>query len=222
MAVPHEEFSADIQAHQGRWDDLLSAGHLLPAWEAECVAQAMALFAWHRSAVLCPSCGGHTVPGASGWSRQCVHCASSHFPRTDPAAITAVIDDQDRLLLGSAMKGEARRYSTFAGFVEAGESVENAVVREVHEEAGITVERVEYFGSQSWPYPRSLMLGFFAYTRETGAAADRDEIRDVQWFSREELRDALVAYRITLPWASAMSHALITHWYGAELPEAPS
>ncbi|GAA5224177.1 NAD(+) diphosphatase [Membranihabitans marinus] len=199
--------------------DLRAIGHVLPAVEAELLTYAAAVTTWHASSAFCSGCGGTTRVASSGWERTCTQCGTSHYPRTDPAVITAVIDAEDRLLLGSAQRWESSRFSTFAGFVEAGESLEDAVVREVQEEAGIVVERVEYAGSQPWPFPRSLMVGFFAHTSDTNASADDEEIREVRWFTRRELRDEVVSGAVTLPPRSAVSYALIAAWYGGTLPE---
>lgn len=204
-----------------RWEDLRSIGNLLPAEEAEILAQATAVLAWHTVSQFCPACGGSTTIHSSGWMRTCPSCGAIHFPRTDPAVITAVIDPQDRLLLGSAVHWDAHRYSTFAGFVEAGESVEAAVVREVEEEAGAHIDHVEYLSSQAWPFPRSLMLGFLGHTRDSQAKADQDEIRDVRWFTRTELRESVLDGTVRIPPRSSISRALIEHWYGDRLPDEP-
>lgn len=223
VAVPTRSSSP----HNGRvrepqatsWESLRSIGSLLPAVEAELLTHATALTAWHASSPFCPACGSTTEVRNSGWARACTQCDAVHFPRTDPAVITAVIGADDCLLLGSAVRWEAHRYSTFAGFVEAGESLEDAIVREVKEEAGVVVEHVEYISSQAWPFPRSLMLGFLAHTNDSCATADQEEIREVRWFTREELRDAVTSGAITLPPRSSISHALIAHWYGGALPD---
>lgn len=134
--------------------------------------------------------------------------------------LISAVDHDDRLLLGSAHRRESSRFSTFAGFVEAGESLEDAVVREVQEEAGIVIEQVKYAGSQPWPFPRSLMVGFFAHTSNTDAIADDEEIREVRWFTRQQLHDQVVSGAVKLPPRSSVSHALIASWYGGTLPEA--
>ncbi|GAA3075862.1 MULTISPECIES: NAD(+) diphosphatase [Actinomycetes] len=202
-----------------RWADLRAVGAHLPALEGELLTQATAVLNWHANSAHCPRCGAVTEVRSSGWMRQCPACGAEHFPRTDPAVITAVVDPQDRLLLGSATRWDARMYSTFAGFVEAGESLEDAVVREVAEEAGAAVARVEYIGSQAWPFPRSLMLGYLAHTRDAVAHADEDEIRDVRWFTREELHQQVAEGRIGIPPRSSISRGLIEHWYGGTLPD---
>lgn len=223
VAVPTENSHAD-NGHDSSpqatpWESLRSVGSLLPAVQAELLTHATALTAWHASSAFCAACGGATETLSSGWARGCLQCTTVHFPRTDPAVITAVIGADDCLLLGSAVRWETHRYSTFAGFVEAGESLESAIVREVKEEAGVVVDHVEYISSQAWPFPRSLMLGFLAHTSDSCATADQDEIREVRWFTREQLRDAVTNGTVTLPPRSSISHALITHWYGGVLPE---
>ncbi|WP_328821876.1 NAD(+) diphosphatase [Nesterenkonia haasae] len=223
VAVPISNSSAGngrvFQAQTTTWESLRSIGHLLPAVEAELLTHATALTGWHASSAFCPACGGVTEVRSSGWARVCTRCDEVHFPRTDPAVITAVIGADDCLLLGSAVRWDARRYSTFAGFVEAGESLESAIVREVKEEAGVVVEHVEYISSQAWPFPRSLMLGFLAHTNDACATADQEEIREVRWFTRDKLRDDVTSGAIALPPRSSISHALIAHWYGGALPE---
>ncbi|GAB3187595.1 hypothetical protein GCM10027061_04240 [Nesterenkonia suensis] len=202
-----------------RWADLRRVGAHLDPLDAELLTQATAVLNWHASSPFCPRCGAATEVRSSGWMRQCSACGAEHFPRTDPAVITAVVDPDDRLLLGSATRWDARMYSTFAGFVEAGESLEDAVVREVAEEAGAAVERVEYIGSQAWPFPRSLMLGYLAHTRDAVARADEDEIRDVRWFTRAELHGQVSAGHLGIPSRASISRALIEHWYGGTLPD---
>lgn len=223
VAVPMNSSAADnghtLHPRTDVWESLRTVGHLLPAVEAELLTHATALSAWHASSAFCPACGGVTEVRSSGWARMCTQCDAVHFPRTDPAVITAVIGADDCLLLGSAVRWDSRRYSTFAGFVEAGESLESAIVREVKEEAGVTVERVEYLSSQAWPFPRSLMLGFLAHTTDACATADQEEIREVRWFTREQLREDVTNGTIALPPRSSISHALIAHWYGETLPQ---
>lgn len=193
----------------------------LAAVDAGLLTQAVAILAWHRGAGFCTACAAATEIRSSGWMRVCPQCGAQSFPRTDPAVITAVVDRDDRLLLGSAVRWDASRYSTFAGFVEAGESVEQAVAREVAEEAGVDVVEVRYLGSQSWPFPRSLMLGHLAVADDAErAVADREEIRHVRWFTREELAAETAAGRIGLPPRSSISRALIEHWHGGRIEDA--
>lgn len=228
VAVPAEGEDSGEQdsGRNGRpgetWADLRTAGTQLGDLDAGLFTQALAVTLWHASAPFCAQCGHLTQVRHSGWMRHCPGCGAESFPRTDPAVITAVVDQQDRLLLGSAVAWDPRRFSTFAGFVEAGESLEDAIVREVQEEAGVTVDSVEYIGSQAWPFPRSLMLGFLAHTSAVQATADEEEIREVRWFTRKSLHDDVVSGAVVLPPRSAVSHALITHWYGTALPDGPA
>ena len=204
-----------------RWADLRFAASELTSLDAALLTQALAITAWHARSSFCAACGSATVVEVSGWRRTCPNCGAQTFPRTDPAVITAVLDTADRILLGSAHRWEARRYSTFAGFVEAGESVEAALVREVEEEAGVLVSNIRYMGSQSWPFPRSLMLGHFATAEDPSTARpDGDEIRDVRWFSREELATAVDSGEVALPPRSSISRVLIERWYGSPIHAA--
>ncbi|MCH8564426.1 NAD(+) diphosphatase [Nesterenkonia sp. LB17] len=197
------------------WADLAFAGSQLTPLDAALLTQALAITAWHVGTRFCASCGTATEVEVSGWRRVCPHCGAQTFPRTDPAVITAVLDSDDRILLGSAHRWDTCRYSTFAGFVEAGESVEAALAREIEEEAGVVVSDIRYMGSQSWPFPRSLMLGHFAVARDPSVARpDGDEIRDVRWFTRAELTEAAEAGEVTLPTRSSISRALIERWHG--------
>ncbi|GAB3662333.1 hypothetical protein GCM10027591_13770 [Zhihengliuella somnathii] len=151
--------------------------------------------------------------------RVCPDDASQHFPRTDPAVIVSVIDAEDRLLLGANARWGGRRYSTLAGFVEAGESLEAAVIREVGEEAGIRVSSPLYVASQSWPFPASIMLAFTARATDTAVRPDGDEIIDLRWFTRGELAAAVRDRDITPPTAFSVARRLIENWYGGPLPE---
>ena len=151
----------------------------------------------------------------AGWVLRCREDGVEQFPRTDPAVIMAVRDGQDRLLLARNAHFRGRFHSVLAGFVEPGESLENAVAREVDEEVGVTVTEVEYMGSQPWPFPRSLMLGYRAWAPEAAELTLQDEeIAEARWFSREELAAALAAEEIELPGAASMGRALIDDWYG--------
>jgi len=153
----------------------------------------------------------------AGWSRRCPSCGRQHFPRTDPAVIVAITSavDPDILLLGTNALWDANHFSCFAGFVEAGESLESAVRREVAEESGITVATAEYRGSQAWPYPRSLMLGFLATAADDDAArADGDEIAALRWFTRDEIGAGLEGEGdVVLPGTASIAHRLIRDWH---------
>lgn len=198
------------------WAGLRAIGGDLPADEAGRFVQALSLGRWLLDSPFCPACGQPTDIRQAGWVRMCPQCGKQHFPRTDPAVIVAVASsDGERLLLGrNAAWGDVPGYSTFAGFVEAGESLETTVLREVAEEAGVHVHRLSYGGSQAWPYPRSLMLGFHAHAVDDSAARpDGEEIVDVRWFTRDELRTALAGGGdVRLPGTASIARSLITRW----------
>lgn len=199
------------------WAGLRAVGGSLSSHDASVFVEALSLGRWLLDAPFCTACGERTVVVASGWSRHCPRCGRDHFPRTDPAVIVAVGSTRrpDRLLLGSNVLWADERYSCFAGFAEAGESLEDAVVREVREECGIDVVDVRYRGSQAWPYPRSLMVGFLANAADDEAAiADGDEIAQVRWFTRDEIGAALAGESsILLPGPASISRRLIVEWY---------
>lgn len=203
------------------WAGLRRVGGVLSDFDAGAFVEALSLGRWLLDAPFCPACGALTVLADAGWSRRCPSCSRQHFPRTDPAVIVAITsaDDADLLLLGSNALWGADRYSCFAGFVEAGESLEASVRREVEEESGITVGEVSYRGSQAWPYPRSLMVGFLAAALDDSAArADGDEIVAVRWFTRDEIGRALAGESdVVLPGRASIAHRLIADWH-AETP----
>ena len=165
---------------------------------------------WHRTHGHCPRCGAATVVESAGWVRRCPVDGSSHFPRTDPAVIVLISDPSgDRALLGRQPSWPAGRYSCLAGFVEPGESAEAAVVREVREEAGVTVTDVRAAGSQPWPFPQSLMMGFTAVADpEAEPVTSDDELEDVRWFSRDDVR----AGAIIPPGPISIANRLVAGW----------
>ncbi len=199
-----------------RWAALRAIGGELDATEAGLLVEAVAVARWLVDAPFCPACGARAEVRSAGWARHCPACGREHFPRTDPAVIVAVESaDGTRLLLGkNAMWADRNMYSTFAGFVEAGESLETTISREVHEEAGVEIASSSYRGSQAWPYPRSLMLGFRATaTPGSVALADGVEIIDVRWFDRDELSRAFAgAGDVALPGTASIAYRLIADW----------
>lgn len=201
-----------------RWVALRAIGAELSDADAGLATTAVALDAWHARHPRCPRCGAPTTSTAAGWTRRCTADGSEHYPRTDPAVIMAVVDDSDRLLLGHAAAWAPHRFSTLAGFVEAGESVEHAVRREVAEETTVLVGDVEYAGSQPWPFPASLMLGFRAHALSTDVVVDGVELTEARWFSRDELAAAVATGDLVLPSPASIAHALIEDWYGAPVP----
>ncbi|MFD3403889.1 NAD(+) diphosphatase [Kribbella sp. NPDC058693] len=197
---------------------LRELGALLDDREAGIAVNVIGLSNWHGVHTHCANCGEHTEVVEAGHVRRCPNCGLSHFPRSDPAIIVLVTDDQDRALLGRNEAWPAGRYSTLAGFVEPGESLEAAVRREVLEETGVIVgEEVLYAGSQPWPLPASLMLGFYAKASSFDIDVDQDEIAEARWFTREDVRALVEAGTMALPGAISISRRLIEGWYGESL-----
>ena len=199
------------------WAALRTVGGALDARDSGAFVEALSVGRWLLDAPYCPACGALTRVQNAGWSRRCPSCGREHFPRTDPAVIVAITStaDPDRLLLGSNAMWGGNRFSCFAGFVEAGESLEAALHREVREEAGVALIDIRYRGSQPWPYPRSLMLGFHATAADDAAAeADGEEILAVRWFERAEIGESLAGRGdILLPGPASIAHRLISDWY---------
>ncbi|MER7501856.1 NAD(+) diphosphatase [Nonomuraea pusilla] len=196
---------------------LRQVGGLLGDRDAGLLVHAVALEAWHTTHGHCPRCGARTEVRAGGHIRVCPDDGSQHFPRVDPAVIMLVRDADDRCLLARGPQWPEGRLSILAGFVEPGESLENAVVREVAEEVGVTVVNPRYLGSQPWPFPRSLMLGFFADATTTALTPDAEEIAEARWYSREELAAALESGALRLPPPVSIARRLIETWYGDHL-----
>lgn len=158
--------------------------------EAPLFAAALSLANWHRRHRFCSVCGHATDPNRAGWSRHCPNCGAEHYPRVDPVVIM-LAEFEGRLLLGRQPQYPPGRYSALAGFVEPGETLETAVARELHEEAGIAVTDVRYLASQPWPFPSSLMIGAWARANDDSLTIDHQELDDARWFTRDEIKQAL-------------------------------
>jgi NAD+ diphosphatase len=211
---------ADVQLSDPLpWADLRTLAGVLDQPSLSLAVHAIALGGWHRQHPHCSVCGHLTEIVESGASRRCSACGALHFPRTDPAVIMLVVDDDDRALLGHNSARATTWYSTLAGFVEPGESPEEAVAREVLEEAGIEVTDVTYAGSQPWPFPSSLMLGFFARATSVDIHVDGDEITEARWFSRETLTEEIRSGNLVVPTTISIAGSLLSHWYGGPLPQ---
>jgi NAD+ diphosphatase len=187
---------------------------------APLVVHAVGIAEWLFATRHCPRCGDVLEAAQLG---HLLRCPQGHeeFPRTDPAVIMVVVDGDapdDRCLLGRHPAWPPGRYSTLAGFVEPGESIEQAVRREVLEEAGIHVGDVDYFGSQPWPLPRSLMIGCIARAESTEVSVDGEEIEDARWFTRAQMKQEAEAGTLLLPGGVSISRSLVEHWYGGPLP----
>ena len=195
---------------------LRTAAPNLPAGEAAIAAQARGLVGWHERHPFCAACGAATRPRNGGASRACAGCGAEHFPRTDPVVIV-VVARGGRALLGRSGRFAGNLYSALAGFMEPGESVEEAVRREVAEEAGIEVGAVRYVFSQPWPFPASLMLGCIAEGLSEEITVDPKELEDARWFSRADLVDALAGRSgvLSVPQPLAIAHHLIRAWLAA-------
>lgn len=224
-----------------RWESLRTVGHLLSDDDTQRALVATALAAWHEQMRFCPACGQRPEPWACGWVRRCPACGHMEYPRQDPAVIMTVVDRHDRVLLAHNRAWSERRVSVLAGFVDAGEAPERAVIREVWEEVGLRVAEVEAVATQPWPFPRSLMLGYHARLEEgletsSGGDAvsaldcesvsprcavpspDGTEIEWANFYSRDELIEAVRSGEIILPGPSTIAHGLLRRWFGGALP----
>ena len=207
------------QAGYGDWQTLREAGVLLGDRDAGIFTTVQALANWHATHQFCPRCGAHTSPEHGGWVRRCERDGTQHFPRTDPAVIMAVVDDDDRLLLGRGAHWPPGRFSVLAGFVEPGESFESAVAREVLEEVGVEVTDVVYLGNQPWPFPSSGMVGFRARARTTQITLDGREMAEAIWVSRQEYVALLRSGELRTPSGISIAQRLVEHWLGQRVTD---
>ena len=191
--------------------------------DAPLVFHAIGMAEWHWATRFCPRCGGGLEPRLAGAELVCTQCGKAQFPRTDPAVIMGITygepgSDDEALLLGRQASFPAGRYSTLAGFLEPGETLEDAVRREVWEEVGVSVGEVTYFGNQPWPLPASLMLGFHGRATTYDIHVDGREIESARWFTRAQMREEAEAGELVLPGGVSISRSLVEHWYGGPLP----
>jgi len=197
----------------GQFRDLRASAPFLRRKDLAILSQAKGVMEWHARNRFCPRCGGATAVGDAGWKRVCLSCAAEHFPRTDPAVIMLAIHGEECLLARNA-KWSGDFYSCLAGFVEPGESIEEAVRRESFEEAGVRVSKVTYFASQPWPFPTSIMIGCFAECPSKALQLDPGEIADALWFAKKTalklLNGELEGKRG--PMKAAVAHHLIRTW----------
>ena len=207
-----ESIEPPVPMAGARFEDLRLVAAVLPIDDAGLLGYARALVSWRRRHRFCGTCGAKTVPVKSGHVLVCSDpsCRHEQFPRIDPAIIV-LVSDGERALLGRQASWPRGRYSTIAGFVEPGESLEDAVAREVIEETGIEVDRIEYHSSQPWPFPASLMLGFTAHAVSKEVHLRDQELEDARWFTRADLAsDGAI-----LPPRQSISFRLIEHWFDA-------
>ena len=194
---------------------LRELGGTLDEFELGISMQATALSNWHRSHPHCSKCGAETKSTLGGSVRVCVKDQSQHHPRTDSAVIVLVKDKDDRILLGHQPIWPDGRFSTFAGFLEPGETFEQCVEREVFEESGVKVNEIKYLGSQPWPFPASIMIAFSAVVDDPSTAkADGVEITEVRWFSRAELKSSVADGSLLLPPTISVARKMIAMWFG--------
>ena len=206
------EAARDAPGGRGPWRAL----GLLPAEDAALWGAARSLLLWHARHGHCANCGTATVVHRAGWGRRCGACAAEHFPRVDPVVIM-LAEHGGRVLLGRQPRFPASRYSALAGFVEPGESLEEAVARELWEEAGVRATAVRYVASQPWPFPSQLMIACVATVSGNEITLDRDELEHAIWCSEVEVRAALVGDEgapFLPPPPYAIAHTLLTHWIG--------
>jgi NAD+ diphosphatase len=200
-----------------RWAGLREVGSLLDDTGAGMLTVSVGMAHWHAGHPRCARCGEPTEVIQAGWARGCPACGAEHYPRTDGAVIMAITDPEDRILLGRQTRWPEKRFSCLAGFVEPGESLEAAVRREAFEEAGVVVGQVDYRGSQPWPFPASLMLGFRASATTTEITVDGEELAVARWWTREELAMDVATGELLLPPAVSIARRLVEDWFGGPL-----
>jgi NAD+ diphosphatase len=197
------------------YESLRTIGKDLDDLEIGAAVHALAVSQWHEAHPRCAKCGGESKPTLGGSVRRCLVCESDRYPRTDPAIIVLVKDSKDRILLGRQKVWPPKRFSTFAGFVEPGESFESSIIREVKEECNGEVSEMRYLGSQPWPFPASLMIAYEAtITNPDSVKADGEEIEEIIWLDRAAMKSAVASQELLLPPSISVARAMINAWYG--------
>lgn len=208
------EVGIELQVQGGRWSELRPVLPMLASADLDLLAYARALVYWTRTHRHCGACGEATQPGRGGHERRCPRCTLVAFPRIDPAVIVAV-GDGSRILLGRQASWDPGRWSVLAGFVEPGESLEAAAAREVREETGVEIGGLRYFGSQPWPFPASMMVGFHAQPGRDAIRLDGQELEDARWFTRADLVAGLAGGKLSLSPRRSIAWQLIEAWFDA-------
>ena len=222
--VSEAEGGTPFREH-GKYIDVRSIAAQGSGSDAAVLSQSRSLIDWHARHGFCAVCGSRSEAKEAGYMRQCraQDCRAQHFPRTDPVTIMLVFDGNDNVLLGRQPRFVANSYSALAGFVEPGENIEEAVRREIREEAGITVGRVRYHSSQPWPFPSSLMIGCYADAETTDIHLDQEELEDARWFARDEIRTMVENWadenKLRMPPPLSIAHQLAHGWLRGDLAE---
>ena len=213
--VPPRGDSGPAYAHRPAWAEVSR----LSAPELAIYGEARTMLDWHARHRFCAQCGETTRPAKGGWQRDCPACAAQHFPRVDPVAIM-LVECEGQLLLGRQSRFPRGSFSALAGFIEPGETVEEAVAREVFEEAGVRVTGVRYIASQPWPFPSQLMIGCIAYAASLELVIDKTEIEDARWFTRADVAEALAkgadSASFIPPPTQAIAHDMLQWWLEQE------
>ncbi|AKH42281.1 NAD+ diphosphatase [Altererythrobacter atlanticus] len=210
-AVPPAGDAGPAYAHRKSWDAIA----LMSAGDLAIYGGARSLLDWHARHRFCANCGERTHPAKGGWQRNCGNCSAQHFPRVDPVAIM-LVQHEGRLLLGRQSRFPPRSYSALAGFVEPGETIEEAVARETFEEAGVRLRDIRYIASQPWPFPSQLMIGCIGHTDDPTLAIDKTEIEDARWFTRDAVAEAIARGKESAsflpPPRQAIAHYMLRWW----------
>ncbi|MBK32751.1 MAG: NAD(+) diphosphatase [Chloroflexi bacterium] len=191
-------------------------------WLVDLINMARGIVLWRANVNFCGRCGSATKEADGGMAVTCLtaNCSAKHYPKIDPAVIVLVSDGKEHVALARGKRHKSNMFSCFAGFLELGESLEQAITREIQEESGLNVSDIQYFGSQSWPYPSSVMIGYSAVSEYEDLTIDQNELVEGYWFSRSELSVSLRAGRMSIPPISSIAGRMIRHWLGSQSDES--